>query len=209
MSCQAAYWRGWRTRERFDRRELNEYVVRRAGGGDAGRFAGYAGFATQRPNIVGDPTLPAESAHPLGSSTRLLSRQPISSRSDPPHAIPWRAIVKGCGSRGDASRAVAGERSIELRLEVFNLLNTANFGAPAAQLGPASFGTIRRPWIPGSCNSPQSSGSCRLDQQVRNFRAPALLLSRFGGALWLEILRPEFAPGVHAAPEIMNSPSPR
>ncbi len=36
----------------------------------------------------------------------------------------------------------AGERAIELRLELFNLLNTANFGAPAAQLGPASFGTI-------------------------------------------------------------------
>jgi hypothetical protein len=25
---------------------------------------------------------------------------------------------------------------------VFNLLNTANFGAPAAQFGPANFGTI-------------------------------------------------------------------
>jgi hypothetical protein len=31
---------------------------------------------------------------------------------------------------------------VEWRLEVFNLLNTANFGAPASQLGPASFGTI-------------------------------------------------------------------
>ena len=29
-----------------------------------------------------------------------------------------------------------------LRFEVFNLLNTANFGAPAAQFGPANFGTI-------------------------------------------------------------------
>jgi len=37
---------------------------------------------------------------------------------------------------------VSGERAFELRLEVFNLLNTANFGAPAAQFGPASFGTI-------------------------------------------------------------------
>ena len=37
---------------------------------------------------------------------------------------------------------VGGTRAIELRVEVFNLLNTANFGAPAAQLGPASFGTI-------------------------------------------------------------------
>ena len=37
---------------------------------------------------------------------------------------------------------VGGDRAIELRLEVFNLLNTVNFGARAAQLGPASFGTI-------------------------------------------------------------------
>ena len=35
-----------------------------------------------------------------------------------------------------------GERALELRVEVFNLLNTTNFGAPAAQLGPASFGTV-------------------------------------------------------------------
>jgi hypothetical protein len=27
-------------------------------------------------------------------------------------------------------------------VEAFNLLNTTNFGAPATQLGPASFGTI-------------------------------------------------------------------
>jgi hypothetical protein len=37
---------------------------------------------------------------------------------------------------------VGGERAFELRLEVFNLLNTANFGAPASGFGPASFGTI-------------------------------------------------------------------
>jgi hypothetical protein len=34
------------------------------------------------------------------------------------------------------------EREFELRMEVFNLLNTVNFGPPAAQFGPASFGTI-------------------------------------------------------------------
>jgi hypothetical protein len=37
---------------------------------------------------------------------------------------------------------VGGERAIELRAEVFNLLNTANFGAPAATQGAANFGTI-------------------------------------------------------------------
>ena len=31
---------------------------------------------------------------------------------------------------------------IELRAEVFNLLNTVNYGAPAAMLGAANFGTI-------------------------------------------------------------------
>jgi hypothetical protein len=37
---------------------------------------------------------------------------------------------------------LGGERAIELRAEIFNLLNTVNFGAPAAQLGAANFGTI-------------------------------------------------------------------
>lgn len=35
-----------------------------------------------------------------------------------------------------------GERAIELRVEIFNLFNPTNLGAPATQLGPASFGTI-------------------------------------------------------------------
>jgi len=37
---------------------------------------------------------------------------------------------------------VGGPRWIELRVEVFNLLNTANFGAPAATQGASNFGTI-------------------------------------------------------------------
>jgi len=34
-------------------------------------------------------------------------------------------------------------QAIELRAEVFNLLNTPNLGAPNAVLGAANFGTIR------------------------------------------------------------------
>ena len=37
---------------------------------------------------------------------------------------------------------MGGARAVEVRAEVFNLLNTANFGAPAATLGAANFGTI-------------------------------------------------------------------
>ena len=104
---------------------------------------GYAGFTTQRPNLVGDPTLPADErtpAHWFNTAAFATANQfTIGSASRNP--------VRGPSYR-DVDLALmrrvgfGGERAIELRLEVFNLLNTANFGAPAAQLGPASFGTI-------------------------------------------------------------------
>jgi hypothetical protein len=37
---------------------------------------------------------------------------------------------------------LGNDRVIELRAEVFNLLNTVNYGAPAATQGAANFGTI-------------------------------------------------------------------
>jgi hypothetical protein len=37
---------------------------------------------------------------------------------------------------------VSAGKAIELRAEVFNLLNTPPFGAPAGVLGGANFGTI-------------------------------------------------------------------
>jgi len=37
---------------------------------------------------------------------------------------------------------VSGAASLELRAEIFNLLNTVNFGAPAAVAGAANFSTI-------------------------------------------------------------------
>jgi hypothetical protein len=39
-------------------------------------------------------------------------------------------------------RLSVGRDAIELRAEVFNLLNTPPLGAPAAVLGAANFGTI-------------------------------------------------------------------
>jgi hypothetical protein len=104
---------------------------------------GYAGFTTQRPNLVGDPTLPDDErtpAHWFNTAAFATANQfTIGSASRNP--------VRGPSYR-DVDLAVmrrvglGAERAIELRLEVFNLLNTTNFGAPAAQLGPASFGTI-------------------------------------------------------------------
>ena len=104
---------------------------------------GYAGFTTQRPNLVGDPTLPADERTPgrwFNTSAFAIANQfTIGSASRNP--------VRGPSYR-DVDLAVmrriglGGERAIELRGEIFNLLNTTNFGAPAAMAGAANFGTI-------------------------------------------------------------------
>jgi hypothetical protein len=104
---------------------------------------GYAGFTTQRPDVVGDPTLPADKrtpAHWFNTAAFAAANQfTIGSASRNPVRGPsYRdldvAVMRRLGA--------GGARAVELRLEVFNLANTANLGAPAAQLGPASFGTI-------------------------------------------------------------------
>jgi hypothetical protein len=104
---------------------------------------GYAGFTTQRPNLTGDPTLPAGQrtpAHWFNTSAFTLADQfTIGSASRNPVRGPsYRdvdlALMRRVG--------LGGEHAIELRVEVFNLLNTTNLGAPAAVFGPASFGTI-------------------------------------------------------------------
>jgi hypothetical protein len=106
-------------------------------------FNAFAGFGVQRPNLVGDPTLPADQRTPdhwfntaafavapqftLGSASRNPVRGPA--YRDVDVALMRRVLV----GRGQA---------LELRAEVFNLLNTPAFGAPAAVLGAANFGTI-------------------------------------------------------------------
>src|SRR6185369_5170648 len=96
-----------------------------------------------RPNLVGDPTLPADQRTPnqwfntaafavapqftLGTASRNPVRGP--SYRDVDFAL-MRRVPLG------------GTRAIELRAEVFNLLNTPNLGAPNAVAGAANFGTI-------------------------------------------------------------------
>jgi hypothetical protein len=103
----------------------------------------FAGFGTQRPNLVGDPTLPADQRTPnqwfnaaafapagqftLGTASRNPVRGP--SYRDVDFALARRVPL-------------GGSRAIELRAEVFNLLNTPNFLNPNAVVGGAGFGTI-------------------------------------------------------------------
>jgi len=103
----------------------------------------FAGFGVQRPNLVGDPTLPADQRTPahwfntaafadaamftLGSASRNPVRGPAYRDVD-------LAFMRRVPVHGGAS--------LEVRAEIFNLLNTRNFAAPAAVLGASNFGTI-------------------------------------------------------------------
>jgi carboxypeptidase family protein len=109
----------------------------------ATNFNAFAGFGVQRPNLVGDPALPVDQRTPaqwfntaafavapqftLGSSSRNPIRGPAYRDVD---LALMRRLPVGHGN------------AVQVRAEVFNLLNTANFGAPAAVLGAANFGTV-------------------------------------------------------------------
>ena len=103
----------------------------------------FAGFGSQRPNLTGDPELPADerttsrwfntsafSAAPqftIGSSTRNPVRGPAYRNLD-------LAIVRRV--------SLPGRAAVELRGEVFNATNTPALGAPNTTVGAAAFGSI-------------------------------------------------------------------
>jgi carboxypeptidase family protein len=106
-------------------------------------FNAFAGFGVQRPNLGGNPTLPANQRTPSQwFNTAAFSAAPqftIGSASRNPVRGPSYREVDLTLMR----RIPLGARqAIEVRAEVFNLLNTSNFGVPNAVLGAANFGTI-------------------------------------------------------------------
>ncbi|HEV3215312.1 MAG TPA: TonB-dependent receptor [Vicinamibacterales bacterium] len=106
-------------------------------------FNAFAGFGVQRPNLVGNPTLPANQRTPgQWFNTAAFAVAPqftIGSASRNPVRGPsYRDVDLTLMRR----IPVSARQAIEIRAEVFNLLNTPNFGAPNAVLGAANFGTI-------------------------------------------------------------------
>jgi hypothetical protein len=106
-------------------------------------FNAFAGFGVQRPNLVGDPTLPADQRAPdrwFNTAAFAIAPQfTIGSASRNPVRGPsYRDVDIAVLRRVPLGR----DRALEARAEIFNLLNTTNLGAPNAVAGAANFGTI-------------------------------------------------------------------
>jgi len=109
----------------------------------------FAGFGSQRPNLVGSPNLRADQR----SASKWFDTAAFALAPQFTLGTASRNPVRGPAYRNvdlSLSRLVpVGERAgIEVRAEVFNLLNTVNYGQPNGTFGGASFGTITTAFDP-------------------------------------------------------------
>ena len=108
-------------------------------------FNAFAGFGTQRPNLVGDPELPADERTPSRwFNTAAFATAPVftlGSASRNPVRGPGYTNVDLAISRR-IPLPMRGGTALELRAEAFNLFNTPPFANPGATLGTPTFGVI-------------------------------------------------------------------
>jgi hypothetical protein len=106
-------------------------------------FNAFAGFGTQRPNLVGDPELPEDQRSvQRWFNTGAFAAAPVftlgNASRNPVRGPSYRNVDLVLSRRVPLlSRA-----ALELRAEVFNLLNTPPLGAPNGVVGTPGFGTI-------------------------------------------------------------------
>jgi Carboxypeptidase regulatory-like domain/TonB dependent receptor len=106
-------------------------------------FNAFAGFGTQRPNLVADPTLPSDQRTPAQwFNTAAFTIAPQftlgTASRNPVRGPAYRDVDLALMRR----IPVGGNRNVELRAEIFNLFNTPNFNQPNAVAGAANFGTV-------------------------------------------------------------------
>ena len=112
-------------------------------------FNAFAGFGVQRPNRVADPRLPADrrtAAQWFDTAAFAVAPQFTlgSASRNPVRGPSYRNVDMALTRR----IPVHAGQAIEVRGEVFNLLNATNLGTPNAVLGAASFGTITTAFDP-------------------------------------------------------------
>jgi hypothetical protein len=101
------------------------------------------GFGIQRPNLIGDPTLPADQrTFTRWFNTAAFQTAPIftlgSASRNPIRGPSYRNVDLALMRR----LPVGAGQAIEIRAEIFNVFNTVNLGTPNAVLGASNFGTI-------------------------------------------------------------------
>lgn len=104
---------------------------------------GFAGFGTQRPNLLGDPRLPAESR----SVSRWFDTSAFATAPAFTLGSASRNPVRGPGFRNLDLALIrrvplASQMALELRVEAFNVTNTPALGPPNGVFGTPAFGTI-------------------------------------------------------------------
>jgi hypothetical protein len=146
----------------------------------------FTGVASLRPDLVGDPSI-------VGSPTQWFNNSVCDPRIAAPAAgscnatsvfalpvsangvfhfgnLPRNAILGPAFSDTDLSLiknvALSGRARVQLRVEVFNLFNVANFGNPGriATVGSTSFGVVTNTRFPTG-----DSGSSRQVQFAAKF----------------------------------------
>jgi hypothetical protein len=103
----------------------------------------FAGFGTQRPNLVGDPNLPSDerSVSRWFNTSAFVAAGPFtigSSSRNPLRGPAYRNLDVALMRR----IPFAGGRALEMRVEAFNFTNTPPLGTPNVTVGSAAFGTI-------------------------------------------------------------------
>jgi hypothetical protein len=103
----------------------------------------FAGFGTQRPNLIGDPRLPDSER----SVSRWFNTAAFAAAPQFTIGTSSRNPIRGPGYRNLDVALIRRVRlprqtGLEVRAEVFNATNTPPLGAPNATVGSAAFGTI-------------------------------------------------------------------
>ena len=106
-------------------------------------FNAFAGFGTQRPNLVADPNLPSGDR----SVARYFNTAAFTTAPQFTIGSSSRNPLRGPGYQDADMMAgktfpLADRMNLEFRAEAFNISNTPPLGAPNTVLGNAAFGTI-------------------------------------------------------------------
>jgi hypothetical protein len=109
----------------------------------ATNFNAFAGFGTQRPNLVTDPNLPSSER----TTTRFFNTSAFTIAPQFTLGNSSRNPVRGPQYRNAGialiKRTYFGEhRNVEFRAEAFNVTKTPPLGAPATVAAAAGFGSI-------------------------------------------------------------------